>query len=342
MRKFLFTASVLMLSMALFGQQNELVKPKKIKSEKIKDTTAYKINAVPVISIFTNFHVGFGKESKKTGFGLDRSYLGVRVNFMKNLYARVVFDIGLPGVEGASLDRVAYVKHAFLGWTPGKFTLNAGLIKLEQFDVQEKFWGYRYIYKSFQDAYDFGSSADLGVMVSYKFTKWISADISFTNGEGYKKLNMNNRFKYSAAVTLNPVESLTARIYYDRADKEIGDTLGKAQENIALFLGYKHRWFSIAAEYNNLFNQNYQRDKNKWGASGYFSVKLPKNFTIFGRYDYLTSNGNWAYEEDGQFAIVGFEYAPIKYVKISPNFRAWIPKQQKAKLYFYLNLLVAM
>lgn len=41
--------------------------------------------------------------------------------------------------------------------------------------------------KSFQDEYKFGSSADLGVSVAYKFNKVVSADVIVANGEGYKK-----------------------------------------------------------------------------------------------------------------------------------------------------------
>ena len=69
--------------------------------------------------------------------------------------------MGSTKVSGSDLERVAYIKNAMLSWKTGNFTLDFGLIGLEQFNVQEKFWGYRYIMKSFQDEYKFGSSADM-------------------------------------------------------------------------------------------------------------------------------------------------------------------------------------
>lgn len=95
-----------------------------------------------------------------------------------------------------------------LSWTPGNFTLDFGLVKTEQFSLQESFWGYRYILKSFDDEYKFGPSADMGIIGKYRFNDYISADLSFTNGEGYKKINKDNNYRYGAGVTLTPVTVL--------------------------------------------------------------------------------------------------------------------------------------
>ena len=38
----------------------------------------------------------------------------------------------------------------------------------KQFNDQEMIWGYRYLYKTLQDEYKFGSSADLGVNAEFK------------------------------------------------------------------------------------------------------------------------------------------------------------------------------
>ena len=89
------------------------------------------------------------------------------------------------------------------GWT-----LNAGLITTTQFKVQEDFWGKRYVMKSFQDEYKFGSSADLGGFGSLQFNKVVSADVILANGEGYKKVQVKDGLQYGAGVTLTPVKSL--------------------------------------------------------------------------------------------------------------------------------------
>lgn len=109
--------------------------------------------------------------------------------------------------------RIGYVKNAQITWKQNGWTLNAGLITTTQFKVQEDFWGKRYVMKSFQDEYKFGSSADLGVSVAYKFNKVVSADVIVANGEGYKKVQVKDGLQYGAGVTLTPVEGLTVRAY---------------------------------------------------------------------------------------------------------------------------------
>lgn len=118
------------------------------------------------------------------------------------------------------------------GWT-----LNAGLISTTQFKLQEDFWGKRYVMKSFQDEYKFGSSADLAFSAAYKFNKVVSADVIVANGEGYKKVQVKDGLQYGAGVTLTPVKGLVVRAYgsYNEAveDDEKGIT------NLAAFVGYK-------------------------------------------------------------------------------------------------------
>ena len=118
----------------------------------------------------------------------------------------------IPAGDLSFYERV-YLINALLCWKTGDFTLNFGLIGLEQFNIQEKFWGYRYILKSFQDKYKFGSSADMGVVGKYKFASWFSADLTFINREGYKKLNKDNKYRYGIGLTFYPVQNLTVRGY---------------------------------------------------------------------------------------------------------------------------------
>ena len=94
--------------------------------------------------------------------------------------------------ENETIMGIGYVKNAQITWKQNGWTLNAGLITTTQFKVQEDFWGKRYVMKSFQDEYKFGSSADLGVSVAYKFNKVVSADVIVANGEGYKKVQVKD------------------------------------------------------------------------------------------------------------------------------------------------------
>ena len=218
MKKILMSVVLIIACMSSFGQE-----------EKKK----FQITGKPIVTVFANYHAGLGDANKESGFALDRAYLGYQFSLTEKLSGKVVFDMGSTKVDGADLERVAYIKNAMLSWKTGDFTLDFGLIGLEQFNVQEKFWGYRYIMKSFQDEYKFGSSADMGILGRYKFTKWLSADITISNGEGYKKLNGDNKYRYAVGATLFPVKGLTIRAYYDLASKSSDADGLKDQQNFA-------------------------------------------------------------------------------------------------------------
>ena len=138
-----------------------------------------------ILQIYTNFHSGFGAVNDDRGFDLDRSYVGYEYKPSREVKIKGVLDIG-QSKQVDDYQRIAYVKNALVSWQHDALTLSGGLIGTTQFSYQEKFWGYRYVYKSFQDQYKFGSSADLGLSASYRFTKWIEADIIIANGEGFK------------------------------------------------------------------------------------------------------------------------------------------------------------
>ena len=140
-----------------------------------------------IVQVFGNFHSGFGHEKNDRGFELDRRYLGYQYDLGKGVQIKGVMDIGQSD-DVNDYHRIAYIKNAQFSWKTGNLTLNGGLISTTQFNMQEKFWGYRYVMKSFQDLYKFGNSADLGISASYKFNDCLSADAIVVNGEGYKKI----------------------------------------------------------------------------------------------------------------------------------------------------------
>lgn len=295
----------------------------------------FKLTGKPIVTIYGDYSAGLGHANDESGFNLGRCYLGYQFSVLKDLGGRVVFDVGSTKVKGADYERVAFLKNAMLSWTPGKFTFNFGLASTEQFDLQEKFWGYRYIWKSFQDEYKFNSSADLGVVAEYQFTDWLKADLSLFNGEGYKKLNMDNKYRYGVGITLTPVKPLVLRAYYDRYD---GNEEGaKTQQSMALFAGYKHKWFSLGLEYNKLWAADFVANQDQTGYSAYASVYASKKFTVFGRYDDLTSKDHY-FKGDQRRAVVGVQYEPIKQVRISPNFQTVNPADGRSSSYLFLNV----
>ena len=292
-----------------------------------QDTKVEEPKGKAIVQVFGNFHSGFGAESDDRGFELERSYLGYEYKLGNGLSVKGVMDIGKSN-DVSDYQRIAYIKNAMVSWKKGNFTLNGGLISTTQFNFQEKFWGYRYIMKSFQDMYKFGNSADLGISASYKFADWLSADAIIVNGEGYKKIQKNDGLNYGLGVTLTPLEGFQVRLYGGL--NESGQEGKEDVVNMAAFAGYKCDEFTVGAEYNYMQNASNKDGADQYGYSAFASVRVSKNTEMFARFDELYSKNEWNIAKDEQAAIIGAQFKLGKYVKIAPNFRMSMPKADGA------------
>lgn len=280
-----------------------------------------------IVQVFGNFHTGFGKENSDRGFELERSYLGYEYKLSGGLSVKGVMDIGKSSDVG-DYQRIAYIKNAMASWKTGRLTLNGGLISTIQFGFQEKFWGYRYILKSFQDEYKFGSSADLGLSASYKFADWITADAIVVNGEGYKKIQMDDGLNYGLGLTLTPTSGFQIRLYGGL--NEAGEDGKKDILNLSAFAGYKNERITVGAEYNVIQNASYQKDADMSGYSVFASVNLSEQSALYARFDDLSSKDDWNKAKDESAAILGAQFKVGKYVKVAPNVRISTPKADNA------------
>lgn len=293
-----------------------------------QDTKTEEPKGKAVVQVFGNFHTGLGAENDDRGFELERSYLGYEYKPGNGLSVKGVMDIGKSS-DVSDYQRIAYIKNAMVSWETGNLTLNGGLISTTQFNFQEKFWGYRYIMKSFQDEYKFGSSADLGISAAYRFADWISADAIIVNGEGYKKIQKNEGLNYGLGVTLTPVKGFQIRLYGGL--NECGEEGKRDTGNFAAFAGYKHEKFTIGAEYNYMMNASYNEDADQSGYSIFASVNLPKEISLYVRFDDLYSKNDWNKVKDESAAILGIQFKLGEYVKIAPDFRMAMPKADGVK-----------
>ena len=254
----------------------------------------------------------------------------------KGLSFKAVMDVGKSG-DVSDMQRVAYIKNAQASWKHNRLTLNGGLISTTSFKVQEDFWGYRYMKMVLQDYYKYASSADLGLSASYKFADWVSGDAIVVNGNGYKKLQVNDGLLYGMGWTFKPVKGLTLRVYgsYNEGDKESAEDIYV----YAAFAGYKNEHFSLGAEYNVIQNMNNVKNADLEGVSLYTTVKLGKKVNAFARYDNIWSKNDWNIKKDESTYLAGVEIRPCKYVKIAPNFRYNVPKgsDMKDQCYLYVN-----
>lgn len=294
-----------------------------------KDNSAPRGNAI--VQIYTNFHSGFGTVNDDRGFELERSYLGYEYRFNKGVSVKAVMDIGQSSDVG-DYQHIAYIKNALIRWDIGRFSLNGGLIGTTQFNVQEKFWGYRYVYKSFQDRYGFGSSADLGISASCRIAKWVEADVIIANGEGYKLIQVDDGLLYGAGVTFIPFKGMALRLY---AGFNEGAGSSNNMVNYAMFAGYRCNFLSAGVEYNIIRNYRRVEGHNLYGFSLYASGTINRWLDIFARADGLMSSDDWNEEDDEIAIIAGAQFKLGKYVKIAPGFRMSIPSADGLENRYY-------
>jgi len=331
MRKVLITLIVFCLGLVSFSQESEEFKP----SGKI------------IARGFFDYSTDFDKES---GFDITRAFLGYKYQITPTLSGQVIID----GAAGNKNDRLeVYVRNAFINWADYGFNVNVGLTGLLQFSLQEKYWMHRYVMKSFQDLNKMAPSVDLGFTAEYDLTSFLSADISFTNGTGYKEVKKSGSKRYALGLNVVPVKNTIFRIYGDvyNESEELRDALPentvnsdyKNQYTLSLFAGYQNSRISGGIEYNKVFNKGFIGKKDYYGYSFYASAKILPKWRVYARYDLMGSdtpkafNNPWN-DDDGQLLMGGIEFTPVKHLKISPNFRNQNYDRKKSEQYLFVNL----
>ena len=327
MKRTLFLVLLSFVSINLFAQTEEAEPPPGTVSAKI----------------YTHFNYNLNGDNS-TSFEVKRAYFGYKRSLDEHFSGEVKLDIGSidDDSEFALIRRYAYFKNAYLSYKTGNVKTWFGLMDMLQFKVQEKFWGYRYLYRSYMDEYRFGSSADLGAGIQYSPSKRITADLVFSNGEGYKALQFDKIYRVGAGLTLIPVKGLTLRGYYTI------HTSDSRQMIFSGFVGYSLERFRIGAEYNHQLNYNFNEGYERYGYSAYSTYIFSEKWEIFARYDQLYSNilpeeeVPWNLAKDGSAILGGVQYTPIPYVHLSINYQDWVEYAENgsSEPFLYLNIEV--
>lgn len=288
----------------------------------------FKPSGKPIVTVFSDFTHTSSNSNTNNAFEVTRAYFGYGYNFSKDFSGKVVFDIAnTPSLSPSAF--TAFLKNAYGEYSHGIVKADLGLIGTSMFNLQESTWGKRYMYKSFQDQYGFGSSADLGAKVSLQFIPEVSLDLAVFNGEGYKQTQIDSTFQFAVGLTAQPIKNLYARVYFDSKDKQsyLPSASKVTQSSFNVFVGYKSDKGTLAAEYNTQSGNKNTKDHNWSGMSIYGTLPIAKQLTAIARFDNLTSKKigtattGWNTGTDGQVYIAGIEYAPVKGIQITPNFR---------------------
>lgn len=276
--------------------------------------------------IYSNFNYGLNIPSEATAFELTRAYFGYERQISEHFSAEVKLDVGSPDdlSEFSRLRRYAYFKNAGVTYQKGALTAWGGLFDMQQFKVQETFWGYRYLYRSYMDEYRFGPSADLGAGARYRFSGKMASDLVVSNGEGYSSPQRDDTYKIGWGLTYRPSGALTLRSYYAIF------TSNTPQMTFSGFAGYRKGNFRMAGEYN--YQRNYQsnKDRDRYGYSVYSTYAFSGQWEVFLRYDQLFSNilpDNeipWNLPNDGSALIGGLQYTPVRNIHITLDYQDWV------------------
>jgi len=289
-----------------------------------QEAEAFKPGGKPEIRIFTSFNSAFSDGENHNSFDLTRAYLGYNYNFTKNLSGRIVYDVANPSV--GRLQFTGMIKFAYLKYQTDKWTILGGMIALAEYDFGDKRWGYRYVYKTSHDGYGFGTAADLGLSVGYKFAPWLSADVTLMNGEGFKLIEADSTLKKAAGITIIPAKNFSLRSYYDNMGKS-----SDRQQTVEVIASYENQGYGLSAAYNYRKNNSMVAGNDYQALSFNGSVPVSEKMKIYGRFDYLYSaileneTDPWNLAKDGRLYMVGIDFALAPGIHISPNYQGWRP-----------------
>ena len=147
----------------------------------LPDSSKYKV--VPEIMLFSNFHQGIGGDTHEPNFEIKRATLGCQFHVPKGFSSIIRLDVSPNQPLGQNYNMVnVYLRAMYISWKKGKFLLNTGLVDNMQHMTQQKFWGARYIFKSYLDEYRFIPAIDLGFNGRYDFLDNLSLEFGMMTG----------------------------------------------------------------------------------------------------------------------------------------------------------------
>lgn len=288
---------------------------------------------------------------------MERAYLGYEYQFSPAWSTTVILDAQQG--NSLSIERV-FVKNAFAKYHRDGLTIMAGIVPTVQGTLAESNWGYRYVAKSFYDLNGFGQTADLGIYAKYDINDMFSADLSVLNGEGFRRIQMDNDFLYGAGLTFKPYKEFTLRVYGDinthRDTITYADTMQSMKKNLQVFAGYDGKHFRLGADYNWQWGSNLLKGQVLNGLSIYATGKITPKFNIFARYDKGYAKDkivinpttgaiglaeNWSTINNDQDIFLGVEYRINKLISLAPAIQYHIFADNTNKMYAYLSAKVA-
>lgn len=231
-------------------------------------------------------------------FELDRAYLDFRSKLDETFSVRVTTDVGRQ--DGKKLG--FFVKYAYLQVALAEdVKLRFGSAGTPMVGFSDKFWGQRWLAKSFTDQEKILSSADLGVHAVGKHADGlVSWGASLINGEGYGSIDTDFDKAIQARVTIDPLHGemklpisvFVSKDFYTHDDVD-GHTV------LVGSVGFDQEYASVWGEYVT----DTAGDLKGSGMSANVVGKVPDLFNVVVRYDQWDPNED--VEDDAHSMIRG-------------------------------------
>jgi len=292
--------------------------------------------------IFSSFYYGASDNIEpKSAFEMPTALFGYSSIIAEKVKATLIYDVTrttnfrFADTSGISNYFEGSKYTAFLKMAEIQYSINKNinfkigqLLNTQYLTVQDKFWGYRYIYFTYQEVHRYGMPADFGAQLDLKYKDKIKNQISIVNGEGpFRHQDVNAQFIISNNIEVYPIDGLILKLYTDFSPTKDTSLLAKDKSVVSGFAGYKSDKYKIGLEYNSVNNYGYTENSDYFGFSGYAGYFLNDKTDILIRYDFINKSKTFNIE-NGSFILAGFQYMPVNNFFCSLNVRALFPEEK--------------
>ncbi len=262
------------------------------------------------------------------GFTYRRLYLTTDVGFSDAFSARARLEAGdgTLGPRGA----VPFVKDLYLRWqAPGEHRLTLGITPPPAFDVTEDAWGYRSLERTVMDLSGVVSSRDLGLRADGPIPSGpdglLRYGLMVGNNEGVFPEDDRHKRGY-AQLQVRPAAPAVFALGGTLAAFPDDRETDRALHALAAYVADAWR-AGVEGYVRALGFEGTEEELTGAGVSIFAVAEVADGVELVGRFDRVRRE---AFADDaegavetgyGSLALLGVSYAPIEYVRLTPNLR---------------------
>lgn len=261
---------------------------------------------------------------KDGGFKINRFYVGIDHKFNNVFSGNITTDVSNVNGVGQTL----YIKKAYLqAKLDEAFIIRAGATDMPWIPYVEGLYGYRHIEKTLTDLDGFGTSSDWGVHVMGSLADGlVSYQVSAIDGGGYRNPQFTKTIDVEGRISLKykgfnvGVGGYTGKLGNDTGAVPTYHTANRFNAVVAYKGKLSDVPFTIGGEY--FYAKNWKRvtqvtEDSSDGYSLFASVEPVKQWSVFGRYDWVKPSKDLAPLQKDQYFNVGIQYSPAKIVDLA-------------------------